>query len=52
MSEKTPAKRGPKPRPPEDGTKPRSVRLNDARWEKLKSLGRKWLERVIDTATS
>lgn len=35
---------------PEDATKPRSVRLNDARWEKLKRLGRDWFERTIDRA--
>jgi len=35
---------------PEDATKPRSVRLDDARWAKLKGLGREWLERAIDRA--
>lgn len=35
---------------PEDATKPRSVRLNDARWDKLKRLGTGWLERQIDRA--
>lgn len=35
---------------PEDRTKPRSVRLNDARWDKLKVLGTEWLERAIDRA--
>lgn len=35
---------------PEDQTKPRSVRLNDARWQKLKRLGTGWLEGVIDRA--
>jgi hypothetical protein len=35
---------------PEDATKPRSVRLNDARWEKLKRLGTDWLARQIDRA--
>lgn len=29
---------------------PRSVRLNDERWEKLKLLGREWLEKAIDRA--
>lgn len=29
---------------------PRSVRLNDERWEKLKLLGRDWLEKAIDRA--
>lgn len=33
-----------------DQTKPRSVRLDDARWAKLKVLGRDWLERAIDRA--
>ena len=41
---------GRKPNPPEDATKPRSVRLNDARWEKLKRLGSEWLARAIDRA--
>lgn len=36
--------------PPEDKTKPRSVRLNDSRWEKLKQLGTDWLEEAIDRA--
>lgn len=31
-------------------TKPRSIRLDDARWSKLKALGREWLERQIDRA--
>lgn len=35
---------------PEDMTKVRSVRLNDERWEKLKKLGREWLEQAIDRA--
>lgn len=29
---------------------PRTVRLNDERWEKLKLLGREWLEKAIDRA--
>lgn len=29
---------------------PRTVRLNDERWEKLKLLGRGWLEKAIDRA--
>lgn len=33
-----------------DQTKPRSVRLDDARWAKLKVLGRDWLEQAIDRA--
>jgi hypothetical protein len=35
---------------PEDATKPRSVRLTDARWEKLKRLGSDWLAKQIDKA--
>ena len=35
---------------PEDATKPRSVRLTDARWEKLKRLGSDWLGAAIDRA--
>lgn len=38
---------GPDHEPP---TKPRSIRLDDARWEKLQALGREWLERQIDRA--
>ena len=30
--------------------KPRTVRLNDERWEKLKLLGRDWLQNAIDRA--
>lgn len=33
-----------------DQTKPRSVRLNQQRWDKLKSLGTEWLEQAIDRA--
>lgn len=29
---------------------PRSIRLDDERWEKLKALGTDWLERQIDKA--
>jgi len=29
---------------------PRSIRLDDARWAKLKALGTDWLEREIDKA--
>lgn len=36
--------------PPEQQTKPRSIRLDDARWAKLQALGRDWLERKIDAA--
>lgn len=38
-------KAGPDHEPP---TKPRSIRLDDDRWEKLQALGREWLERQID----
>ena len=41
---------GRKALPPEEATKPRSVRLNDARWDKLKRLGTDWLARQIDRA--
>ena len=41
---------GRKALPPEEATKPRSVRLNDARWEKLKLLGMEWLADRIDRA--
>ena len=34
----------------ENRTLPRTFRLNDERWEKLKVLGRPWLEKVIDRA--
>jgi len=40
-------KAGPDHEPP---TKPRSIRLDDDRWEKLQALGREWLERQIDGA--
>lgn len=52
MSEQ-PKRRGRPPgtgAPPEEVRKVRPVRLNDARWEKLKRLGSKWLEKVIDKA--
>ena len=32
----------------EDQTRPRSVRLNDARWDKYRALGSAWLARKID----
>lgn len=41
---------GRKPLPPEEATKPRSIRLNDARWAKLRRLGSDWLARAIDRA--
>jgi hypothetical protein len=37
--------------PPEAQRRPRSVRLNDARWAKLQRLGADWLERAIDAAS-
>lgn len=36
--------------PPNEKTRPRSIRLNDGRWDKLQRLGREWLERAIDRA--
>ena len=36
--------------PPELQRKPRSVRLDAARWAKLQSLGVAWLENAIDNA--
>lgn len=48
---KQPAKRGrPAILKPAERTKPRSIRLSDARWAKLMRLGREWLERAIDAA--
>lgn len=41
---------GRKALPAEEATKPRSVRLNDARWDKLKRLGMAWLEKQVDKA--
>ena len=41
---------GRKSLPPEEKTKPRSVRLKDAQWEKLKRLGSHWLVEQIDKA--
>ena len=51
---KQPAKRG-RPAVPADQRAatlkpPRSIRLDDERWEKLKALGTEWLERQIDKA--
>jgi len=42
--------RGRPPLPEEDRAEPRAIRLSAARWEKLKLLGREWLERKIDAA--
>ena len=36
--------------PADEKTKPRTIRLNDERWEKLQRLGRDWLEPAIDRA--
>ena len=36
--------------PPDEQTKPRSIRLTDARWEKLKRLKSEWLNKAIDKA--
>jgi hypothetical protein len=41
---------GPKPKPAEElsDAKPRTIRLDEARWRKLQRLGRAWLEWHID----
>lgn len=49
-SQEAPKRRGRPPASPEDRANPRTVRLDDARWHKLQSLGRAWLERQIDRA--
>jgi len=36
--------------PAAESRRVRAVRLNDARWEKLRRLGSEWLERAIDRA--
>lgn len=36
--------------PPADARRVRAIRLNDARWAKLRALGAAWLERAIDRA--
>lgn len=36
--------------PPEKKRKPRSMRLDDARWLKLQALGGAWLDKAIDDA--
>lgn len=41
---------GRKPLPADQQTKPRSVRLTEARWAKLKLLGSEWLAKQIDKA--
>ena len=41
---------GRKPLPPEEKTRPYSVRLTDARIEKLKRLKSEWLNKAIDRA--
>lgn len=47
-----PAKRpGGRPKTaPKDARRVRAIRLNEARWSKLKTLGAAWLERAIDRA--
>lgn len=52
MLETQPKRRGRPPVPPEQRSdaKPRSVRLSEDRWAKLKALGTEWLERQIDRA--
>lgn len=47
--EKKPALGRP-PLPDGETGSPRSVRLNEERWEKLKLLGRDWLEKAVDRA--
>lgn len=54
-TDQTKPKRGPgrpslPPDAPRSTAKTRSVRLDAARWAKLRRLGREWLERVIDEA--
>lgn len=44
------AKRGRPTLPPEDRAQVRSIRLTDARWDKLRRLGSEWLARAIDRA--
>ena len=49
MDPKPRAKPGPKPLPPEQQTRPRSIRTTDARWETLTTLGvSEWLEPLLD----
>ena len=43
-------KLGRPPLPDGETGSPRTVRLNDVRWDKLKLLGRDWLEKAIDRA--
>lgn len=43
-------KLGRPPLPDGETGSPRTVRLNEERWEKLKLLGRDWLEKTIDRA--
>lgn len=53
MEAATPKRRGAPLGPrlaPEEATRPRSIRLNNARWAKLQQLGREWLELAIDRA--
>lgn len=59
MSKPTPPAQAPRPAkkkvgrpelPASEKTRPRSVRLNDARWAKCQRLGRDWLEEAIDAA--
>lgn len=48
---KEPKRERGRPELPDDvRAKTRSIRLNDARWEKLKRLGMGWLARAIDRA--
>ena len=47
-----PKRIGRPPVPPDQRSdkRPRSVRLGDAHWAKLQTLGTEWLERAIDRA--
>ncbi len=50
--DETEKRRGRPELPPDEKTHPRTIRLNDARWEKYKLLGREWLEKELDSATA
>jgi len=50
MTKKTKPKLGRPPLPVGETGSPRTIRLNEERWGKLKLLGRDWLEAVIDRA--
>lgn len=50
MGDELPRRPGRPELPDDEKAKTRSLRLNDARWEKLKRLGMDWLARAIDRA--